>query len=168
MAKNDTGTVIPLGIFYYPIDIMGVNLSAVVTKVQAAVANNWGLNFPNSGIGIIDFNYALPRGWDNLTLTVYIYWAPSDTQAGNVKFNVEYRRIASGVTLIGGTSGGSSVTGAAPGITDRITKINCPFSLSATAEGEAMAFRIYRNPGDAADTYNGDARIYAVILSVVG
>lgn len=103
------------------------------------------------------FQVQMPHSWKSGTdIKPHIHWSPINTNAGNVKWFLEYSwqdidGTYSAPTII-------SVTDAAGGTAWKHIVSNFP-DISGTGKNisSILVCRLYRNPADAADTYGSDA-----------
>lgn len=127
--------------------------------------------YNGTGIGIIAFDGAatseevyggLEYNHDafygvGAVIKAHVHWCPVDTNAGNVKWNLEYNISNTGDV---GTSTTVSVVSAAGGVAWATVRASFPdVSISDHNIGAQIGFRLYRDPMDAEDTYGSDAAI---------
>lgn len=95
--------------------------------------------------------------------TFHVHWMPTTTNAGNVKWQVDYHLLsensaATTVTTITGTT-------AAGGVAWKHLRTDLSGTITVSL-GQQLCFRIYRNPSDAADTYPDDAILLTAGLHI--
>lgn len=97
------------------------------------------------------------------TMTTQVVWAPSDTGAGNVIWQVANYTVTDGALPSNAGSVNMSAS-AAPTVTDRVvvTAASSAINVAATT---VKGLRIARIANDAGDTYAADAKFIAVILT---
>lgn len=99
--------------------------------------------------GTFEMQHDYAEGTD---FSIHIHWAPETNAVGNVKWFLAYDIMAPGVAA--GAPEIVSVVAAAGGVawTHHVSVIS---AISGTGQvmGSAVAFRLYRNPADADDTY---------------
>jgi len=83
----------------------------------------------------------------------HIHWIPTTADAGDVKWNLTY--------TVGNTGDGESettlsVTMATPAAIENVFSVFGDIDISSFSAGAQLSFRLYRDPGDAADTYSED------------
>lgn len=85
----------------------------------------------------------------------HLHWAPTTAAAGDVKWQLEYNVVSHGDAISGSTT--ISVTQAASGI--KLNNAEFAPAISGTGRkiGDQIMFRLFRNPADAADTYEAPA-----------
>lgn len=122
------------------------------------------LDFDQSADEFAQFGIAMPKSWNEGTITYQVYWT-GELTAGNVKWSLQ------GVAM-----GDDEPIGAAYGsvaeVTDGAGSAAKDMMVSAEsgnltiggspAVGDMCMFRFGRNADDAADTYAGDARLVGV------
>jgi len=111
------------------------------------------------------FTWRIPEDWDSSTdFSVYIYWAPTDGNAGNVKWQLDWIALTAenNEVLTGGVTT-PTVTDATQALQDELllTSAMAIGHASVSAE-EVIGCRIHRDPGDAADTYGASASLVLI------
>lgn len=104
--------------------------------------------------GVMELQHDYKEGTD---IIPHLHWYPTNANAGNVKWQLEYYlRQDNTVKLIGTTS----IVSAASGIAWDETRASFPVISGATLTiGTQIHFRLFRVPTDAADTYASDAAV---------
>jgi hypothetical protein len=90
----------------------------------------------------------------------HIHWGPSNTNAGNVKWQLEYSCANINDTFPASTT--ISVVDASDTVAHKHQIVGFP-EIDTAAYGNISAMclmRIFRNPGDGTDTYGSDAELY--------
>lgn len=97
--------------------------------------------------------------WTNFKYQVV--WAPSDTQAGDVVWEVTRNSMSAGAVPAGTAVQGTSTS---PGVTNQLvyTALSSSFPVPA---GSLTGIRVTRRASDAADTYPVDAKFAAVVFT---
>ncbi len=96
-------------------------------------------------------------------IIVQLYWSPSDNNAGNVKWVVDYAALASGELVPGSASFISKTyTQASPGVTLTLanTASNIAISAADIAPNDMLNIVIRRSGSDGADTYADDVNLH--------
>lgn len=126
--------------------------------------DNWALDgTADESVNIV---MQMPADWDLGNVTPSIFWAPSDTNTGNVNWVVRITSIASGEAMnsaLESTSGAQ--TSAASGTQYALTVKN----MGAVAPGTGTAspllrILVYRFSSDAADTYNAHDALFVGMM----
>ena len=114
--------------------------------------------FSDSITETVDFPIYLPEDWKaNTDLSLVTYWAPSSTQNNKaIGIHVRYSHMK-----VGDVAGsGTSISTVALSMGAANTLASYTFTLSSDsgwAAGDIVYARVYRDGGDALDTYTADA-----------
>ncbi|MFA5037701.1 MAG: hypothetical protein WC479_11060 [Candidatus Izemoplasmatales bacterium] len=105
------------------------------------------------------FAIQLPHSYkEGTNITPHIHWSPTTADAGNVKWFLEYTWANNGVAFAAPTT--ITVTGAAGGTAWMHNKHYFSDIVGTGKTISSMLIcRLYRNPADAADTYEHDAAL---------
>ena len=123
------------------------------------------LDFDPSQDQYAQFSIAMPKSWNEGTLTFQYYWSPSNTNTGNVAMELQAVAIADDSTidiaygsvrqkLDAGT--GTVEDLLISGESDAMTVAGSP------AAGELTFFQLLRNAGTGDDSYTGDCRLIGI------
>ena len=123
------------------------------------------LDFDASQDQYAQFSIAMPKSWNEGTLTFQYYWSPSNTNTGNVAMELQAVAIADDSTidiaygsvrqkLDAGT--GTVEDLLISGESDAMTVAGSP------AAGELTFFQLLRNAGTGDDSYTGDCRLIGI------
>lgn len=113
------------------------------------------------------FMFPMPKSWDEGTITVQFIWT-ADSGSGNVIWGIQAVAISEADPL-------DAAWGTAQEVTDTLTTAGDNHTSSFTsamtvggspAEGDLVAFRIYRKAADGGDTLGVDARLLAIRLNM--
>jgi hypothetical protein len=109
--------------------------------------------------GMIEIPHAYKQGSD---ITLHIHWMPTTTGTGNVKWGINYQWVNAG-DVYSSSATLATVTVAASGTAWDGTNTDVVV-ISGTGKNisSQFAFRLFRDPSDAADTYAGDAALINV------
>jgi hypothetical protein len=102
------------------------------------------------------------HGWrEGSEIHMHVHWVPTTTGTGNVKWQLEYSWANVHEAFPASTT--IFVVDSAAGI-DNFHKIaSFPVVRNANKKiGSVLSFRLFRDPGDAADTYTGDAGLISI------
>lgn len=93
---------------------------------------------------------------EGTTIYPHIHWMPVDANAGNVVWQMNYNWIEEGDAM--GADGLAVATAPTPGIAWSNTRADLT-AIAGTGHtiGSQLAFRLFRDPGNVADTYASDA-----------
>lgn len=94
-------------------------------------------------------------------ITAHIHWSPTSAAAGNVKWQLRYMWIERDGTFTGAST--ITVTVATPGVAWQEVRTNFP-AISGTGHkiGSRFVWNFFRDPADAADTYDANAAVFDV------
>ncbi len=134
---------------------------------QAEVGNFEVLQF--SGTGVIAeeifFEGHVPGDWASGTdITIHIEWAPTDGNAGNVVWQMDWVALQAenNEVLTAGTTS-TSITDATQTLQDELLETgDMTISGGILALDNVVGIRIYRDPAHISDTYAGDASLVLI------
>jgi hypothetical protein len=115
---------------------------------------------PTSAEGVTAVTSAPPASWTSFD--VVVYWAPTSTASGDVRFDVGYNWLTEGALP---NTNGAYINGtalAAGGVSNAVKKRTVITGL--TRESKPLHLRVYRAASDASDTYGNDAAFIGVEL----
>ena len=149
------------------INISGLALGTGPAAPAIIAINSTGiLTYAFIGTGVLadELHGSLENLHDYLEgsdIVPHVHWCPTTTDAGNVKWQIEYIWISRTGTIT--TSTTIAVTTAAGGTAWTLKRSDFP-TVDGTGRniGDRFMFRIFRDPADAADTYGFDAAILDV------
>jgi len=151
-----------------------INFPGLNFSVGAASPPSLSLSYGSGRIAHRHFNGAatLNECWsgdeilhgyvEGTDIHLHIHWMPIDTNAGNVKWSIEYTWQNVGDV---GSPATTSVVAAAGGVAWKHQFAEFPAISGAgkTINGQ-FSFRLFRDPSDAQDTYNSAAALLSVGL----
>ena len=111
------------------------------------------------------FTVAMPKSWNEGTLTYQVYWSPSTTNTGNCIFGLEAVACADGDTIDVAYGTAIEVTDAGIGTVEdqQITSESSAMTVAGSpAAGEQTYFQLYRDAADGSDTFTGESRVLGV------
>ncbi len=137
------------------------------TEMTTSLVNIQTLDFDSSSQEFAQFTIALPRNWNNGTVTAKFYWTAASGSGG----------------VVWGLSGGAYsdddaltvALGTAQTSTDTLLAANdlhispatSAITLAGTpADSDFLAFQISRNPSDGSDTLAVDAKLLGIMLTI--
>ena len=145
-----------------------INLGGIsLTKAASNQPNQISLNGTNnlvfafegsSKINEAHGNFELQHDYkEGTNLSPHIHWYPTNTNVGNVKWNIDYY-ISRGTKAA--LSGTISVVASTQSVAWEEIRSDFPNIVGSSLNiGNQIHFRIYRDPTDAEDTYGSDAAI---------
>jgi len=113
------------------------------------------------------FTIAMPKSWNEGTLTYQVYWAPSTTNTGNCIFGLQGVACADGDTIDVAYGTAIEVTDAGIGTVEdqQITAESSAMTVAGSpAAGEQSYFQLYRDAADGGDTFTGECRVLGIKL----
>ena len=111
------------------------------------------------------FTIAMPKSWNEGTLTYQVYWAPSTTNTGNCIFGLQAVACADSDTIDVAYGTAIEVTDAGIGTVEdqQITSESSAMTVAGSpAAGEQTYFQLYRDAADGSDTFTGESRVLGV------
>ena len=113
------------------------------------------------------FTIAMPKSWNEGTLTYQVYWSPSTTNTGNCIFGLQGVACADGDTIDVAYGTAIEVTDAGIGTVEdqQISSESSALTVAGSpAAGEQSYFQLYRDAADGSDTFTGEARVLGLKL----
>jgi len=113
------------------------------------------------------FTIAMPKSWNEGTLTYQVYWSPSSTNTGNCIFGLQGVACADGDTIDVAFGTAIEVTDAGIGTVEdqQITAESSAMTVAGSpAAGEQTYFQLFRKAADGGDTFTGESRVLGVKL----
>ena len=111
------------------------------------------------------FTVAMPKSWNEGTVTYQVYWSPSTTNTGNAIFGVQGVACADGDTIDVAYGTAIEVTDAGIGTVEdqQVTSESSAMTVAGSpAAGEQTYFQLYRDAADGSDTFTGECRVLGV------
>ena len=111
------------------------------------------------------FTIAMPKSWNEGTLTYQVYWAPSTTNTGNCIFGLQAVACGDSDTIDVAYGTAIEVTDAGIGTVEdqQITSESSAMTVAGSpAAGEQTYFQLYRDAADGSDTFTGESRVLGV------
>ena len=125
------------------------------------------LDFDASTAEYAQFAIAMPKSWNLGTVTFQYFWAPSNTNTGNVIMGLQGVGVANDDTadVVFGTA--QEVTDAGGGAVEDVlvSSVSSAMTIAGTpADDDLTFFQLYRDAADGSDTFTGDARVMGIKL----
>ena len=111
------------------------------------------------------FTIAMPKSWNEGTLTYQVYWAPSTTNTVNCIFGLQGVACGDSDTIDVAYGSAIEVTDAGIGTVEdqQITSESSAMTVAGSpAAGEQTYFQLYRDAADGSDTFTGESRVLGV------
>jgi hypothetical protein len=113
------------------------------------------------------FTVAMPKSWNEGTLTYQVYWSPSTTNTGDAIFGLQAVACADSDTIDVAYGTAIEVTDAGIGTVEdqQITSESSAMTVAGSpAAGEQTYFQLFRKAADGSDTFTGECRVLGVKL----
>jgi len=113
------------------------------------------------------FTVAMPKSWNEGTITYQVYWSPSTTNTGNCIFGVQGVACADGDTIDVAYGTAIEVTDAGIGTVEdqQISAESSAMTVAGSpAAGEQTYFQLFRKAADGGDTFTGESRVLGIKL----
>jgi len=113
------------------------------------------------------FTVAMPKSWNEGTLTYQVYWSPSTTNTGNAIFGLQAVACADSDTIDVAYGTAINLTDAGIGTVEdqQITSESSAITVAGSpAAGEQTYFQLFRDAADGSDTFTGECRVLGVKL----
>jgi hypothetical protein len=111
------------------------------------------------------FTVAMPKSWNEGTLTYQVYWSPSSTNTGNAIFGLQGVACADGDTIDVAYGTAIEVTDAGIGTVEdqQVSAESSAMTVAGSpAAGEQTYFQLFRKAADGGDTFTGECRVLGV------
>ena len=113
------------------------------------------------------FAIAMPKSWNLGTVTFQYFWAPSNTNTGNVIMGLQGVSVTNDDTadVVFGTA--QEVTDAGGGAIEDVlvSSVSSAMTIAGSpADDDLTFFQLYRDAADGSDTFTGDARLLGIKL----
>jgi len=111
------------------------------------------------------FTVAMPKSWNEGTVTYQVYWSPSTTNTGNCIFGLQGVACGDNDTIDVAYGTAIEVTDAGIGTVEdqQITSESSAMTVAGSpAAGEQTYFQLYRDAADGSDTFTGESRVLGV------
>ena len=111
------------------------------------------------------FTVAMPKSWNEGTVTYQVYWTPSNTNTGNCLFRLQGVACADGDTIDVAYGTAIELTDAGIGTVEdqQVSAESSAMTVAGSpAAGEQTYFQLYRDAADGGDTFTGESRVLGV------
>ena len=125
------------------------------------------LDYDASTIEYAQFAIAMPKSWNLGTITYQVFWSPSNTDTGNVLWDLQGVGVANDDTADIAFGTAIETTDAGGGAVEDVLvgPVSAAVTIAGTpADDDYTFFQVYRNASDGSDTFTGDARLLGVKL----
>ena len=122
------------------------------------------LDFDPSTIEYAQFSIAMPKSWDEGTITFQAFWSPSNTDTGNAMIGLQGVSVANDATsdVVFGTA--IDVTDAGGGAVEdvMVSPVSSAVTIASAAADTYTYFQVHRNATNVSDTFTGDVRLLGI------
>ena len=122
------------------------------------------LDFDPSTIEYAQFSVAMPKSWNEGTITFQAFWAPSNTDTGNAMIGLQGVSVANDATsdVVFGTA--IDVTDAGGGAVEDVlvSPTSAAVTIASAAADTYTYFQVVRNATNVGDTFTGDVRLLGI------
>jgi hypothetical protein len=160
---SDTGST-----KYFFLDIDGgvSNSVTVGNKIGGLVPV---IRLDAGGDSQVRWTFPVPDDWISGTnILATVYWSPSNTNTGNVQWEVSYASVPNADTLTGADFTTLTPPEAANGTTDQVQLEAFTIPSGVLAADEIVFFTVNRDGGAGGDTYTGNVDIHVVRVQYTG
>ena len=143
-------------------DANGADAQTVVTTATRPEMKL--LDFDASTIEYAQFSIAMPKSWNEGTITFQAFWAPSNTDTGDALIGLQAVSVPNDSTsdVVFGTA--IYVTDAGGGALEdvMVSPVSAAVTVAAAAVDTYTYFQVLRNATDGADDFTGDVRLLGI------
>jgi hypothetical protein len=125
------------------------------------------LDFDDAADEYAHFNIAMPKSWNESTITFRAFWTTTATDTDGVAWGLEAVAVSDNESADAAWGTAVVVTDDAQGATTEVlvTAVSGAVTIGGTpAEGDIVFFRVFRDVSDAQDDMTEDARLIAIQL----
>jgi hypothetical protein len=111
------------------------------------------------------FTAAMPKSWNEGTISYQVYWSPSTTNTGNCIFGLQAVACADSDTIDVAYGTAIEVTDAGIGTVEdqQISAESGAVTVAGSpAAGEQTYFQLFRKAADGGDTFTGESRVLGI------
>ena len=144
------------------------SLPPALTSGFAGNANLYTYQFIGTGGSVNEcyFSIQLPHGWkEGSTIYPHVHWTPTDANAGDVKWQLEYT-WANLNTAFGGSTADSVVSAASGTAWQSQVSGFTPIVGTGKTISSILVCRLFRDPADVADTYAHDVSLISFDIHI--
>jgi len=124
------------------------------------------LDFDPSTIEYAQFSIAMPKSWNEGTLTFQAFWAPSSTDTGNALIGLQAVSVANDATSDVAFPAAVDVTDAGGGAVEDVlvSPVSANVTVTSAAADTYTYFQVARNATSGSDDFTGDVRLLGIKL----
>ena len=122
------------------------------------------LDFDASTIEYAQFSIAMPKSWNEGTLTFQAFWSPSTTNTGNCLIGLQGVSVANDATSDVTFNAAVDVTDAGTGTVEDVlvSPVSAAVTVKSAAADTYTYFQVARNATSGSDTFTGDVRLLGI------
>jgi len=122
------------------------------------------LDFDASTIEYAQFSIAMPKSWNEGTLTFQAFWSPSTTNTGNALIGLQGVSVANDATSDVTFDAAVDVTDAGTGTVEDVlvSPVSSAVTVKSAAADTYTYFQVARNATSGSDTFTGDVRLLGI------
>ncbi len=138
------------------------------TEIATSMVNIQAINFDQATQEFAQFMFALPRKWNNDTITAEVYWT-SVEGSGGVVFEISGGAYSNDDALSAALGSPQSISDTLLTADDlHITPTSSPITLAGLpSSSDFLVFQLSRNPSNGSDTLTADAKVLGIMLHVI-
>jgi hypothetical protein len=123
------------------------------------------LDFDASTDEFAQFSIAMPKSWNEGTVTYQVYWTPASTNTGDCIFGLQGVACGDSDTIDVAYGTAVNITDAGIGTVEdqQISAESSAMTIAGTpAAGELSYFQLFRDANAGGDTFSADARVLGI------
>ncbi len=123
------------------------------------------LDFDASTDEFAQFSIAMPKSWNEGTITYQVYWTPASTNTGDCIFGLQGVACGDSDTIDVAYGTAVNITDAGIGTVEdkQISAESSAMTIAGTpAAGELSYFQLFRDANAGGDTFSADARVLGI------
>jgi len=170
-ARASLGVSIGLQTIFIPASAMvpAITSGPAVAQLESTTnkQNQIVLDFDGTAAEYAHFTATIPRSWNEGAVYYYVVWRSSATDTDSVAWFLQGAAMSDGDSTDPSWGTAVEVDDAAQSSATKVYVSGIPGLLTiggTPAPDDIVAFRIYRDPTDVADTMTEDARLIGVVL----
>ena len=124
------------------------------------------LDFDASTAEYAQFSIAMPKSWNEGTVTFQAFWSPSTTNTGDCLIGLQGVSVANDSTsyVVFGTAIDVTDTGTGTVEDVLVSPVSAAVTIASAAADTYTYFQVVRNAAAGGDTFTGDVRLLGIKL----
>jgi hypothetical protein len=121
-------------------------------------------DFAAAADDFVQFSVAMPKSWNEGTITYQVFWTPSTTNTGNCLWGLQGVSIADGATIDVAFDAAVIVTDAGIGTVEdqQVSPVSSAVTVKSAAADTQTYFQFSRDADAAGDAFTGVARLLGI------